>query len=107
MTRSFVHDLGGATAIGGHFELHSEHRLVVEGREVLVVLGAALVDTACCGASGCRYALVPGYLVGYRSGESDAGVPLSEVEPVQGEGAQREVRRAIEGQFTVNQVVFW
>lgn len=107
MTRTFVHDLTGATAIGGSFELQSEHRVPVEGREVLVLLGAAIVDTACCGASGCRYALVPGYLVEYRQGETAEGVPVSRVEPVVGEAAQRAARRAVEARFTVNQVVFW
>ena len=107
MTRSFTHDLAGATAIGGSFELQSEHRLTVDGREVLVLLGVALVDRACCGASGCRYALVPGYLVAYRSGETAEGVPVSEVEPVTGESARRAVKRAVEDLATVNQVVFW
>jgi len=107
MTRTFVHDLSGATAIGGHFELESEHRLEVDGREVLYLLGMANVDTACCGVSGCRYALVPGYVVDWRAGQTAAGVPTTEVEPVLGESAQRAVRRAIEARITVNQVVFW
>jgi hypothetical protein len=105
--RTFVHDLRGATAIGGSFELQSEHRLTLDDREVLVLLGVALVDAACCGASGCRYALVPGYLEAYHAAMTAEGVPISQVEPVVGEAAQRAVRQAITGAFTVNQVVFW
>lgn len=107
MTRTFVHDLSGATAIGGHFELASEHRIEVEGREVLYLVGVAHVDTACCGTSGCRYALVPGYVVAWHRGRTAAGVPTSEVEPIASEGARRAVQRAIEAEVTVNQVVFW
>lgn len=107
MTRTFVHDLSGARAIAGHFELQSEHRLRVGEREVLFLVGVASVDSACCGVSGCRYALVPGYLVGFHSGRSAQGVVTSEVEPVSAEAEQREVRRAITDEHALNQVVFW
>jgi hypothetical protein len=105
--RTFTHDLSGATAIGGHFELEREERLVVDGRELLYLVGKAHVDTACCGVGGCRYALVPGWIASWRQGRSEQGVPTSEVIPVEAEGAKARIRRAIEARETLNQVVFW
>lgn len=107
MARTFTHDLAGAQAIGGSFELHEELRLTVAGREALVLLGAALVDTACCGVGGCRYAVVPGWILRYRA-ETDAdGVDVSEVEPVVGETEKRLVRQALTAREHLDQVVFW
>ena len=107
MGSTFVHDLGGARSIAGEFALQSEHRLRVDGREVLFLVGVASVDSACCGTSGCRYALVPGFVAAFHSGKTDAGVPTSEVELIRAEADRRAVRRAIEERFTLNQVVFW
>lgn len=107
MPERFVHDLAGAQAIGGSFELHEELRLSVAGREALVLLGAAHVDTACCGVGGCRYAVVPGWILRYRE-ETDAhGVDVSEVEPVVGEAEKRLVREALAARERLDQVVFW
>ena len=107
MSRPFVHDLSGAQAIGGSFELHEELRLPVAGREVLVLLGAAHVDTACCGVGGCRYAVVPGWILRYRAGSTAEGVPVSEVDPVVGESARRRVREALTAREHLDQIVFW
>ena len=105
--RTFTHDLSGATAIGGHFELEREQRLTVDGRELLYLIGSAHVDTACCGAGGCRYAVVPGWIEAWRQGRTAQGIPTSEVIPVQGEAARARVRQAIFRRETLNQVVFW
>lgn len=107
MTRLYSHDRRSAQAIAGHFELESELRIEHDGREVLVLLGIALVDTACCGTTGMRYAVVPGYVLGWRTGSDDAGLPTSEVEPVPDLPAQRAIGRAIRARHTVTQVVFW
>jgi len=107
MARVFTHDLRGATAIGGHFELEREERLTVDGQELLFLLGRAHVDTACCGVGGCRYVVVPGWLLSWHSGRTADGTPTSEVDPVVGESDRRRVRAAIGKRVRVNQVVFW
>jgi hypothetical protein len=107
VTRIYSHDQHAARAIAGHFALEQELRLFWDGREVLVLLGTALVDTACCGTTGMRYAVVPGYVVRWQAGLDDQGRPTSEVEPVLDLPAQRAVSRLIRERHTVNQVVFW
>jgi len=107
MSKCFTHDLSGAQAIGGSFELHEELRLTVAGREALVLLGAAHVDTACCGVGGCRYAVVPGWILRYREETTPDGVDVSEVEPVVGETEKRLLREALAARERLDQVVFW
>lgn len=107
MTRLYSHDRHAAQAIAGRFELERELRLSHDGRDVLVLLGTALVDTACCGTTGMRYAVVPGYVLGWHSGSDEEGRSTSEVEPVPDRPAQRAIGRAIRARHTVTQVVFW
>ena len=107
MSRIFPHDLSGATAVAGHFELEGEHRLTFEGREILYLIGNALVDTACCGVSGCRYAVVPGFVLTWHAGTNADGVTYSEVEPVPEGSLRRAITRAIGAEQTVSQVVYW
>ncbi len=107
MTRQYSHDRRSAQAIAGRFELEQELRLVLDDRVVLVLLGVALVDTACCGTTGMRYAVVPGFVLEWHNGTDDEGRPTSEVEPVADLPSQRAVSRAIRAEHTVTQVVFW
>ena len=104
---TFTHSLQGARAIGGEFELEREERLAVGDREAIYLVGNAHVDTACCGVTGCRYAVVPGWVVAWHSGRDANGTATSEVELIEAEAEQRAVRRAIEARERVNQVVFW
>jgi hypothetical protein len=84
------------TAIGGHYVLTREVRLPFHGREVLYLVGCAVVDTSCCGAGGCAYALVPGFILEWKSQTDGDGLAVSQVEPIRDEATQREVRRLIE-----------
>ena len=60
--QDFIHpNLGQEiTAIGGHYVFNNERRLSFDGRDVLYLVGYAVVDTSCCGVGGCAYAMVPG-----------------------------------------------
>ena len=82
----YVHPVLGEdiTAIGGHYTLTKEDRLVHAGRDVLYLIGYGSVDTSCCGVGGCIYALVPGYVIAYRTHthpENSRDVSL--IEPVE------------------------
>lgn len=93
-------------AIGGEYVLVKEERLPFRGREVLYLVGYAVLDTACCGVGGCGYALVPGFVVEWKSGLSPDGRPVSKVERIQDEALQAEIRRRILEVETVHQVRF-
>lgn len=105
----YVHQELGADiqSISGTYTPMKELRLPADGREVLCVIGMAVVDTACCGSGSFVYATVPGYVVSWKDGERPAVGPISQVEPVTDDSTRREVTRVLretEGIYNVN---FW
>ena len=108
MVREYVHQQLNEeiTAIGGHYVLVKEVRLPFRGREVLYVVGHAAFDTACCGAGGCAYALVPGFILDWKGRTNEDHLAVSLVEPVRGEAVQKELRQLIEKKEAINQVRF-
>ena len=107
MTVEFEHDLGlEIRSIAGEYQLDQEERLEYRGREVLYVLGHAVFDTTCCGTGGCRFALVPGYLINYQARRNDRGAWISEVEPISDQETREEITRLLEKKDFVQQVQF-
>ena len=108
MVQEYVHqELNrDITAIGGTYVLVKEVRLPFSSQEILYVIGQAAFDTACCGVGGCAYALVPGFVLAWKSKNNDDGLAVSEVEPIRDKGVQQQVRRLIEGREIVQQVNF-
>lgn len=107
-TELFIHPTLNreVTAIGGHYVWVKEDRLPFGGREVLYLVGYAVLDTTCCGVGGFACALVPGFVVEWKSGLSPEGRPVSRVERVRDETVQAEIRRRIREQERVHQVNF-
>ncbi len=94
------------TAIGGHYVLVKEQRLPFRGRELLYVVGHAVVDTSCCGVTGFAYARVVGFVVDWQSSTGADGAPVSQVEPLRDQALQQEVSRLIRQREVVQQVLF-
>ena len=82
-------------AVGGHYVAVKEVRLPYRRREVLYLIGHASVDASCCGAGGCGYAKVPGFLLKWRYKENASGRPVSRVIPITDKETKRVVRRTI------------
>ncbi len=93
-------------AIGGNYTLIKEIRLPYDGREILCLLGAAIFDTSCCGAGGCLYALVPGFVRSWKFKTDSDGRHVSLVEPVSDERTQEAVKAVILKSEPVHQVSF-
>ena len=109
MTKDFVHPKLNeeVTAIAGHYTHEKEERVSVNGKDVLYILGYGVVDTSCCGMGGCRFALVPGYLLNYRYREDESGNPVSSVEPIgDDQEARREIVRLIDERDSYSSVRF-
>lgn len=108
MTKQYIHQEMNreVTAIGGHYVLVKEARLLFQGREVLYIVGHAAFDTSCCGAGGCAYALVPGYILRWKTRRNEDGLVVSEVEPVDDPGVRERLRAFIEKEEVVHQVRF-
>ena len=104
----YIHQKSGTEVhfIAGHYTILEEGRMSQEGKEFLYVVGMAIVDNACCGAGGCRFLHVPGYIVSWKEKEGTDGLPVSEVEPIRNENDQRKIRNLLEEDFPYAQVIF-
>jgi hypothetical protein len=92
-------------AIGGNYVLTHEKRMTVKGKEILYYRGAAVFDTTCCGAGGCAYVYVPGFIVAWKKEKKSDGSEISLIAPVRDPEEREAIRRAItetEQLFQVN-----
>ncbi len=94
------------TAIGGTYVITGEQKIGYQDEQSLVFSGHAVFDTTCCGAGGCAYALVPGFVDSYRCGKDDAGRWLSRVRPIEGVQLRKTVTAVIRAQTNAHQVQF-
>ncbi|MFC2072207.1 hypothetical protein ACFLUU_05800 [Chloroflexota bacterium] len=96
------------TALAGYYTPQKEVRLKHNGREVLYVIGQAVVESMCCVSAGSWiYVVVPGYVVSWQNTKNEAGLPVSEVESISDEEAQASIRRAIETDEGASLIGFW
>jgi len=106
--QDFIHpDLGQEiTAIGGHYVFNKEASITHNGRQVFYLVGYAVVDNSCCGAGGCAYALVPGFVKTWKYKTNINGVSVSQIEPISDPLDQQAIRRMIQKKEVVQQVTF-
>ena len=108
MLKEYTHELNQEVlSISGRYELEKEERMALNGREVLYVIGNAVVDSSCCGFGGCRYAVVPGFIVNWQSRTNEKGRSVSDVEPISDGKTRDEIRKLLEKAEWVSQVQFW
>ncbi|MEJ2716728.1 MAG: hypothetical protein P8182_06245 [Deltaproteobacteria bacterium] len=108
MSTDYTHDLKREVrAISGGYELDTEGKIEVDGREILYAVGNAVVDSSCCGSWGCRYALVPGYVLTWKYRENEEGIPVTRVARITDERVKEQVTKLIEAREQVTQVRFW
>jgi len=105
--REYTHELNKEIrSISGGYELEMEGKLEIHGKEVLYVVGNAIVDSSCCGVWGCRYALVPGYVRQFKTRQDKQGFWISEVEPIIDRATRQEIIRVLKEKEIVQQVQF-
>ena len=87
MTQDYVHQKLGEDiqSISGTYTPKKELRLKYNGKEILCVIGTAVVDTACCGAGSLLYAIIPGYVVTWKGRQNESGLAVSQVKPIEDE----------------------
>ncbi len=93
-------------SIAGYYVLNREEVLPHKGRELLYWVGYGILDTSCCGVTGCGFALVGGYLRERGKEVLPQGEVVSTVEevlPVERE----EVAALIRRRESLVQVNFW
>lgn len=95
------------TCIAGYYTPLKEVRLKYDGREVLYVVGQAVVDSSCCGIGCWGYVLVPGYVINWQKRSNDLGLPVTDVETISDKTVQAGIRRIITEAKSISQVEFW
>jgi hypothetical protein len=93
--------------IAGYYTPIKEARLKYNDREVLYVVGQAVIEASCCGVGRWGYALVPGYVVSWQNQTNEAGLPVSEVEPISDKTERDDISRTLKELEPVSQVEFW
>ena len=94
-------------SISGYYTPQKEVRLKYNKREVLYVLGQAVIDSSCCGAANFVYILVPGYIISWQNDRNENGLPISEVEPIMDKTSQDDIRKIIQEAENIDHVEFW
>lgn len=94
------------TSIGGRYLMTKEVRISLDNRDILYVTGCAVADTSCCGAGGCAFADVPGYIMTWKDKTDSNGLFISSVEPVTGIKIQNKIREIIRKNEGIIQVNF-
>ena len=95
------------TTIAGYYTPLKEARIKYDDKDVLYVVGQAMIESSCCGIGGWGYVLVPGYIVNWQNRTDEAGLPVSEVEPISDRGARDAISRVIKEAESIPQIEFW
>ena len=95
------------TTIAGYYTPLKEVRLPYNGKEVLYVVGQAVIEASCCGVGCWGYILVPGFIVNWRNKTNEAGLPVSEVEPISDKLARDNISQIIKEAESIPQIEFW
>lgn len=101
-----------------YYTPEKEVRLEYHGRQVLCVIGKAVVESSCmriddsntdnyCASGSWWYAVVPGYVVSWQKTRNDAGLPVSETEPVLDKAEQQDIRNILETGEGASLIDFW
>ena len=93
-------------AVGGHYVFTHERRLPYGDREILYFSGYAVMNSNCCGAGGCAYVLVPGFIQEWKYKKSANNAFISRIEPIHDTKLQKEIRNFIQAKEIFHQVTF-
>lgn len=107
MCAHFKHPIIGQEieSISSVYAYTHEKRLDFENREVLCFIGYAVTNNSCCGAGGCMFALVAGFINEY-SVKKDGDNGISVVVPVNDEQTQKHITACLQKEG-VSQVQFF
>jgi hypothetical protein len=92
-------------AIGGHYRFTDELRLTFEGSQLLYLKGYAVFDTTCCGAGGCSYILVKGFIEKWKT-RKDGDFYVSQIRPVKDDNLKNRIIQHLKEKELVQQVQF-
>ncbi len=91
--------------IAGYYVLYKEEKLPYKGREVLYLVGKAVIESSCCNTGSWVYVSVPGYIVDWHASEED-GSAVSDVESISDPVEREELSKIIETKENLDIVYF-
>jgi len=108
MPRKYTHELNKEVqSISGWYRLYKEGRIGYKGTEFLYLVGDGVVESSCCGSGGCRYAVVPGFIVSWKSGANEEGLFTSVIEPIRDARVREDIQMILSKKEGISQVQFW
>ena len=108
MAQDYVHQKLGQDiqSISETYTPQKEVRLEYEGKQVLCVIGMAVVDTACCGSGSFLYATILGYAVTWKDRQIESGLAVSQVESIEDEKARQAIEKILRETENINNFNF-
>ena len=108
MLKTYTHEtIKEVESISGWYRLEREEKLELRDKTYLYLIGIGVVESSCCGLGGCRYAVVPGSIVNWKSGTNENGQETTSVELVHDENIRKELSAILSEKEKVSQVQFW
>jgi hypothetical protein len=95
------------TTIAGYYTPLKEVRLKYNGKEVLYVVGRAVIESSCCGVGHWGYVQVPGYVINWQNRANETGKPVSDIEPISDKTAREAISRIIREAESIPQIELW
>lgn len=93
--------------ISGYYEYLEELQIDFKGRQVLCLVGLAVLDNSCCGQGGCYFVEVPGYIDSWKSGKNENGAYTSEVTQIEDTEDRKILTRELQQRYPMSQVNFF
>ena len=107
--REFTHpELGEEIrSISGYYVPREEQVMPFHGREVLLLLGDACIDSSCCGCASWSYVQVPGFLVKKRAAGSASQPAVSVVDTIEDKGLRDGLFQDLTQKYPGARVEMW
>ena len=93
-------------AIGGHYVFLKEICMPFNNDTLLYLIGCAVIDTSCCGMGGSTFALVPGFVVSFKTLTTPEGHSISTVIPITDQTMKNDLESLLKQKEYVQQVIF-
>ena len=109
MKKEYIHDEIDREErfVAGYYILEDEKRLNYQGKEFMYVVARAEIDNSWCGSGGCRYAIVPGFLIQWKNRTNESGKIVSDVETISDKESKKDIIALLNEKEIINQVQFW
>ena len=105
----YVHQKLGEDCFGiaGYYTPQKEIRLEYEGRQVLYVIGRAVLEASCCGKGDWNYVLVPGYIISWHNRVNAAGLDVSIIDPILDWETRNRLTQIMRDKEGIDWISFW